>query len=114
MSKLPIAGGRKFVPHSEPNERFPVTQVPVTRSPLTPQSSSDSFIKSDDDIRANISIPGPGQSTHDGWSGFIPEEKFSNQGSLAYDGSDLDWETRSGMQGKNKVGTSKPVNEPKK
>jgi len=37
-----------------------------------------------EDIRPLEAIPAEGQSTHDGWSGFIEAEKFSNQGSLPY------------------------------
>jgi len=56
--------------------------------------------KQSDDIRPKPAIPAEGQEEHDGWSGFIPEDKFSNQGSLPYNGDDLNWPTRSGMQKK--------------
>jgi|GEM_PF-6274291 len=59
--------------------------------------------KAKSDIRPLQAIPAEGQETHDGWSGFIPEEKFSNQGSLPYKGSDLEWKTRSGMQGASNI-----------
>ena len=51
-----------------------------------------------EDRRPEQAKPGEGQSTHDGWSGFIPQEKHSSQGSLPYDGKDLEWPTRSGMK----------------
>jgi hypothetical protein len=66
-----------------------------------------------EDIRPKQAIPGDGQETHDGHSGFIPAEKFANQGSMPYDGSNIEWPTRSGIQGPSKVGKSMPVN-PKK
>ena len=36
-----------------------------------------------EDIRPLQAIPGDGQSEHEGWSGFIPKEKHSSQGSTA-------------------------------
>jgi hypothetical protein len=50
-----------------------------------------------EDIRPKQAIPAEGQETHEGMSGFIPEDKSSNQGSKPYDGN-LNWPTRSGIQ----------------
>jgi hypothetical protein len=51
-----------------------------------------------EDIRAYISRPGEGQTEQEsGWSGFQPASKFTDQGSLPYDGNDLEFPTRSGM-----------------
>jgi hypothetical protein len=54
-----------------------------------------------EDIRPTQAIPAEGQETHDGWSGFIPSDKFSNQGSQPYtlDGA-LNSPNRSGIQKK--------------
>jgi hypothetical protein len=56
--------------------------------------------KKSEDIRPKQAIPAEGQEEHEGHSGFIPAEKFSPQGSMPYDGNDLNWPTRSGMQRK--------------
>ncbi len=52
-----------------------------------------------EDIRPNQAKPAEGQETHEGWSGFIPEEKFSNTGSLPYTHKDaVESSARSGLQ----------------
>ena len=57
--------------------------------------------KSNNDPRPLEAIPGDGQETHDGWSGFIPADKFSNTGSLPYSNKDaLNAPTRTGLQKK--------------
>ena len=38
-----------------------------------------------EDIRPKQAIPAEGQTTHEGWAGFIPADKFSNQGSKPWD-----------------------------
>jgi hypothetical protein len=90
---------RNKVPH-------PMFNFTIGASPMSKAKSED--------IRPHQARPADGQTEHEGHSGFIPQEKFSDQGSLPYDGSDLEWPTRSGIQGASKVGTSKPVNEPTK
>ena len=37
MSKLPIAGGSKFVPHAEPKERIPVNVIPTAKEVPAPK-----------------------------------------------------------------------------
>jgi hypothetical protein len=52
------------------------------------------------DPRPLQAIPGEGQETHDGWSGFIPVDKFSETaGSQPYNhDAVLASKTRSGLQ----------------
>jgi hypothetical protein len=85
MSKLPIAGGTKFIPTSEPNERLSVGTIPKAGKVLPDTTwEPDEGLIDNKDHRPHQAIPAEGQETHDGFSGFIPEEKFSNQGSLPY------------------------------
>jgi len=67
-----------------------------------PHAADQREMAKTEDIRPLEAIPAEGQSTHDGWSGFIEAEKFSNQGSMPYNRDDLNWETRSGMQPRKK------------
>lgn len=53
-------------------------------TPFNQQWSSEEGLVANDDVRPPQAIPAEGQETHDGWSGFIPAEKFSNQGSTPY------------------------------
>jgi hypothetical protein len=57
-----------------------------------------------DDPRPLQAIPGEGQETHDGWSGFIPPEKFSETAaSMPYDhDAMLESPTRTGLQPRKK------------
>jgi hypothetical protein len=85
MSKLPIAGGTKFVPTAEPGERIPVNVVPKAGKEQTDNTwSSEEGLVSNGDSRPPQAIPAEGQETHDGWSGFITADKFSDQGSVPY------------------------------
>ncbi len=54
-----------------------------------------------EDIRPKQAIPAEGQETHEGLSGFIPADKFANQGGLPYDHEAmLESPTRSGLKKK--------------
>jgi len=46
--------------------------------------NSNEGLVDNDDHRPHQAIPAEGQETHDGYSGFIPAEKFANQGSVPY------------------------------
>jgi len=81
----PIAGGPKFIPTAEPNERIPVYVIPKAGKELPDnQWNPDEGLADNNDARPLQAIPGEGQETSDGFSGFVPAEKFSPQGSTPY------------------------------
>jgi hypothetical protein len=85
MPNLPIAGGSKFVPTAEPNERIPVHTIPQAGKELPDNTwNPNEGLTDNNDHRPHQAIPAEGQETHDGWSGFVPENKFANQGSVPY------------------------------
>ena len=82
----PIAGGSKTIPTSKPEERIPVGVIPKAGKVLTDNTwDPDEGLANNNEVRPYQAIPAEGQETHEGWSGFIPEEKFSNQGSTPYE-----------------------------
>lgn len=81
----PISGGTKFIPTSEPNERIHVGTIPQAGKVLPDNTwNPDEGLSLNKDNRPPQAIPSEGEETHSGWSGFVPEEKFSNQGSVPY------------------------------
>ena len=84
MANLPIAGGSKFVPTSEPGERIPVNTIPKPHEIPNNQWDSDAGLAGNEDTRPPQARPAEGQETSGGWNGFAKPEKFSNQGSTPY------------------------------
>lgn len=85
MPNLPIAGGSTFVPTSKPEERIAVGTIPQAGKTLPDNTwNSDEGLSNNNDHRPTQAIPADGQETHDGWSGFVSEDKFAPQGSVPY------------------------------
>ena len=54
----------------------------IQDTPNNNQWSPEEGLAANNDVRPTQAIPAEGQETQsDGWSGFIPAKKFSNQGS---------------------------------
>jgi hypothetical protein len=66
-----------------------ITQKPQTSPPGNDPKEAPTPLKhsapKQDDIRPLAAIPPDGETEHEGWSGWIPADKFSDQGSTPHE-----------------------------